>query len=154
MTSETEKIRSNVLKYCVGKGIDIGCGDDLVVPEAVGVDDQRKGRSWVKIVADASKRLPFLDEGFDYIFSSHCLEDIENTEETLREWIRPLKRGGYIILYLPHRDLYHGVNPEHKNEFENQDIEEYLKKLDVEIVESYIHEGTYSFLVVGKRNEN
>jgi predicted SAM-dependent methyltransferase len=152
MGSETAKIRPKVLKYCTGFGADLGCGNDIIVPWAVGVDRRTcEGRSWIKHILDVSKVLPFDTDSLDFVFSSHCLEDIEDTESTLKEWVRVLKSRGYLILYLPHKDLYKGVNPEHKHEFDNDMIERHLKNLDMLIYESYIHKGQYSFVVVGRK---
>jgi SAM-dependent methyltransferase len=43
---------------------------------------------------------------FDFVHSSHTLEHMINPEISLRNWWRVLKRGGYLILYVPHRNLY------------------------------------------------
>lgn len=149
--SETEKIKEKVLLYCQGKGLDIGCRDAKILPDAIGIDQQDyKG---VDHVLDASKPLPFQESAFDYIFSSHCLEDIEDTERTLRQWLQVLKPGGNISLYLPHKDLYRGYNTDHMHEFLPEDITELLVSLGVEIVESYVDGGPdrYSFLVAGRK---
>jgi predicted SAM-dependent methyltransferase len=41
------------------------------------------------------------DELVDYIYSSHCLEHVDNWIETLEYWIKNLKDGGILFLYLP-----------------------------------------------------
>lgn len=149
--SETEKIRDVVLPFCQGRGIDIGCRHDKITPTAIGVDSfDTKG---VDFVIDASKRLPFNDKEMDYVYSSHCLGHIEDTETTLQEWLRVLKVGGHISLYLPHRDLYTVPNPEHLHNFVNSDIEAIFTKLGCQVVKSIVHSGAdrYSFLVVGKK---
>jgi len=46
------------------------------------------------------------DESFDYIYSSHTLEHVIDAGESLKNWWRVLKPGGYLLLYIPHRDLY------------------------------------------------
>lgn len=151
-SSETAKIRNKVIKYCTGSGADLGCGNDIITPWAVGVDQRTTvDRVWIKHVTDVSKELPFKTESLDFVFSSHCLEDISNTENTLKEWIRVIKPGGFLVLYLPHKDLYKGVNPEHKQEFDNIAIETHLKNFNMMIYESYIHKGHYSFVVVGRK---
>jgi len=55
----------------------------------------------------------FKDESLDYVFSSHCLEHIENWRDALSEWVRKLKPGGIIFLYLPHPDcaIWHPGSP-------------------------------------------
>ena len=77
---------------------------------------------------DTCERLPlFADESMDFVFSSHLLEHIENTQAALTEWWRVLKVGGYLVLYLPHAGLYpnigeEGANPDHKHDFVPDDI--------------------------------
>lgn len=43
-----------------------------------------------------------LPEGeFDFIFSSHCLEHLDNPVAALEHWKTRLKPGGVLFLYLP-----------------------------------------------------
>ena len=75
----------------------------------------------------------FADSSFDFVFSSHLLEHIVNTEATLKEWMRVIKNDGYLILYLPHKDFYpnvgqDGANPDHKHDFVPDDIIRFMKK--------------------------
>ncbi len=84
-------------KYCNGKGIDIGFGGDLIMPDAQGWDFEH---------GDATFLNGIKDESFDYVYSSHTLEHVFDVETTLKNWYRVLKPNGYMILYLPHRDLY------------------------------------------------
>ncbi len=44
--------------------------------------------------------------GFDFVFSSHCLEHLENPFEALGNWIRVVKSGGYLVVSVPEEDLY------------------------------------------------
>lgn len=37
----------------------------------------------------------------DYVFSSHCLEHVDNWVITLEYWISVIKKGGILFLYLP-----------------------------------------------------
>lgn len=83
-----------VAKYfCKGDGLDIGCGD-WPLEGATGVD--------VKHGGDAMA-LP--DGEYDYVFSSHCLEHLENPIAALKHWKSSLKAGGVLFLYLPHPDM-------------------------------------------------
>ena len=47
-----------------------------------------------------------LNLNYDFIYSSHTLEHMENVEIALSNWIRLLRKGGNLILYIPDRDLY------------------------------------------------
>lgn len=111
MLLETSKIRSRALPFCAGCGLDIGCKDDKIRPEAMGFDDDPGPE--VNWCGDAA-RLPFPDRCFDYVYSSHCLEDFADTAGVLAEWVRVLRPGGRLVLYVPHPDLYHGVNLDHQ----------------------------------------
>lgn len=84
-------------KYCKGSGLDIGFGGDLVLPEAVGWDFEHGDAQYLKGIAD---------ESYDYVYSSHTLEHVDDAKISLINWFRVLKKGGYLILYIPHRDLY------------------------------------------------
>lgn len=101
--AETSKARPRRLRegffeqYCKGKGLDIGYGGDLILPDARGWDFEHGDAQYLKGVEDNS---------FDYVYSSHTLEHVDNAEITLQNWWRVLKPGGYLILYIPHRDLY------------------------------------------------
>jgi SAM-dependent methyltransferase len=57
----------------------------------------------VDYVRDCSKRLPFSTCTFDIVYSSHVLEHIPwyQVEKVLREWVRILKPGGYLELWVP-----------------------------------------------------
>ena len=151
MGLETSKIRAKVLQYCDGFGIDIGCGNDKIKPDAIGYD--RDYYQPVDVIGDASMPLCFDAEYFDYVYSSHCLEDIPDTKSTLRQWLRVLKPLGCMILYLPHQDLYKGYNLDHKHDFVNADITELLNGLGCDIIVDEIDEGDnrYSMLIVARK---
>ena len=61
------------------------------------------GGRHVDYVADASGPLPFEDNMFDLIYANHVLEHIPwyYTEEVLREWVRVLKPGGCLEVWVP-----------------------------------------------------
>lgn len=84
-------------KYCQGSGLDIGYGGDPVVSNVRGWDFEHGDAQFIRGLDD---------ESFDFVYSSHLLEHLPDTELSLTNWWRVLKPGGYLILYLPHRDLY------------------------------------------------
>ena len=84
-------------KYCNGRGLDIGYGGDLVFHTAQGWDFENGDAQYLK-------SLP--DYGYDYVYSSHTLEHMINPSIALSNWWRVLKKGGYLIIYIPDRDLY------------------------------------------------
>jgi len=105
-------------KYCNGKGIDIGCYDEPLLPD-IDLWDLR-----ISPTMDAKFMNGVKDETYDFVYSSHCLEDIDEPKIALQNWYRILKRGGYLILFLPHRDLFEHAhylpspcNSDHKHYF-------------------------------------
>lgn len=84
-------------KFCTGNGLDIGYGGDLLTDNCVGWDFENGNAQDLKEVNDAQ---------YDFVYSSHTLEHIYEPDVALANWWRVLKPSGFLILYLPHRDLY------------------------------------------------
>jgi SAM-dependent methyltransferase len=103
LLGETSKAKPRRLKegffekYCRGKGLDIGCGIDLLSLNCHGWD-------WEQ--GDAQFLSGMKNEEFDFVYSSHTLEHMVDPAIALENWWRVLKKKGYLILYVPHRDLY------------------------------------------------
>lgn len=98
-------IRRTALKYCVGKGLDIGAAF-WPLPDSTPIDTEQG--------PGTANRIEDIPAGSqDYIFSSHCLEHIAEWESTLDFCISRLKAGGILFLYLPHPTckLWHMSNP-------------------------------------------
>jgi SAM-dependent methyltransferase len=57
----------------------------------------------VDYVLDCTKKLPFKDNCFDQIYASHVLEHVHwnLVENTLIEWVRILKPGGVLEIWVP-----------------------------------------------------
>lgn len=136
-------------KYCKGKGVDIGAGF-WPFPGSVPVDTIR-GKGLTTTLDDIEK------SSLDYIFSSHCLEHIENWQDALANWVAKLKKGGIIFLYLPHPDckIWNKdsifVGDEHKWIPTFELIEKELKNLKLEIVDfDKGPDAMQSFFICGK----
>jgi SAM-dependent methyltransferase len=79
--------------FCKGKGYDIGfCKEEWKLPEAIGIDE---------CLNDGFNASNLPESNVDYIFSSHCLEHVTDWVETLEYWIKTIKPGGTLFLYLP-----------------------------------------------------
>ncbi len=90
--------RENFFKlYCNGKGLDIGYGGNLLCDNCKGFDMEDGDAQFLKKVKDSS---------YDFVYSSHTLEHMNDEEIAIKNWWRVLKPGGYLLLYLPHRDLF------------------------------------------------
>jgi len=150
--SETAKIRRYISQYLKDKDVvlDIGCGDDKVIDKAIGIDIN-KNLNNVDLLLNAEK-LNYEDRTVDVVYSSHCLEHInQDYVIVLKEWLRVLKIGGLLILYLPDIRKYTEHNPEH---FHNFIPEHFMRRIaDAGILEftkliELRENFDYSFLVI------
>lgn len=103
-------------KAFAGRGIDVGCGDDIIdVPDVVGFDMQDGDANTLDEYFDA--------DSFDFLHASQCLEHMRDPRTALKSWIRVVKPGGYLIITIPSWELYEGMiwpsrfNPDHKSTF-------------------------------------
>ena len=104
--SETSKCRARLAPFCTGYGLDLGFGGDPITDQAIRYDMPRPytavGREAVQLGGDASNLHYFRDGVLDYIYSSHLLEDFDDVEAVLKEWLRVLKpAGGRLIIFCP-----------------------------------------------------
>src|SRR5437588_4080679 len=108
--SETSKCRERLGPYCIGYGLDIGFGGDPITDGAIRVDFATPyamtGSYSVQLGGDAGKLVWFADNALDFIYSSHLLEDFEDTKGVLTEWLRVLKPGGRLIIFCPDEQAY------------------------------------------------
>ena len=109
--NEAAKVRYDLVPYMRGLCLDLGCGPCKVFPHFTGVDSGKDTELFgiqmrPNIYADVTKLDRFASGSHDLVFSSHTLEHIEDYKGALREWWRLVKVGGYLALYLPHRDYY------------------------------------------------
>lgn len=82
-------------KYlCIGTGYDIGCAKkEWSLPGSIPIDS---------VFNNGYDAYNLPEENVDYIFSSHCLEHLEDWIYALNYWISKLNIGGCLLLYLPH----------------------------------------------------
>ena len=101
MGNEASKTRdtwsSEFRQILAGKGLDIGAGADPIAPTAQVFDLQH---------GDAGRIDEFLNDSYDYVFSSHCLEHMQNPPDALRRWWSLVRPGGHLILIVPEETLY------------------------------------------------
>lgn len=113
--NESAKTRWRSIVFCRGKGLDLGCGPEKLIDSTncIGVDNNidatlfgRPARFDIK--ADVTDLSMFASGSMDWVFSSHVLEHVPLSKipDTLREWMRVIKPGGNLILYLPDMDQY------------------------------------------------
>ncbi len=171
--SESSKIIWELPQYTRGLGYDIGCGPAKAYAHMIGVDN-RKDTTMFGIqmnpdltVPDATDMSILASEKADFVYSSHLLEHLPDWKAALREWWRLLKVGGYLTLYLPHKEFYpnigkEGANPDHKHDFAPRDIIREMKLIGYwDLVENQDRNGKgcdgrgeYSFLQVFRKAES
>ena len=57
------------------------------------------------IINDAVNISLVKNESYDFVFSSHSLEHIANPLKAINEWIRIIKKDGYIIIIVPENSV-------------------------------------------------
>jgi ADP-heptose:LPS heptosyltransferase/predicted SAM-dependent methyltransferase len=125
--NEAAKIKWELVEYTRGRVLDIGAGMFKAFPHFISVDNCADTRLFghpIKpdvFVPDATDLSLFASDQFDAVFSSHLLEHIPQklVVKCLREWLRVIKAGGHLLLYLPDETLYpkvgeEGANRDHK----------------------------------------
>lgn len=108
-TSKSRKYWGELEKSVLaGRGIDIGCGPDPVLPDC---------RRFDMADGDANQVSRFVQDQFDFVYSSHCLEHMHNPRVTLLDWWKLVKPGGHLFVLVPDEDLYEqGVFPSRFND--------------------------------------
>jgi len=110
-------------KYFRGNGIDIGCGPDSLGNHKQFFPAITSVRPWDKPDGDAMLMKSVVDDSYDFLVSSHCLEHLVDPNIALRNWIRIVKPGGHLIFTIPEEDLYEmgkfpsRFNLDHKHTF-------------------------------------
>lgn len=108
---------SNYLRrYLVGHGVDIGGKPDPLILYREMFPLMEGVRTWDLEDGDAQFMADVADDTFDFVFSSHCLEHLNDPREGLINWFRVLKPGGHLVVTVPDEDLYEqGVWPSTHN---------------------------------------
>lgn len=118
MPREASKTRAlwtpGVLALLQGRGLDVGCGDDPVLPGVEPFDKEQ---------GDANHLSRFVAGTYDYVFASHVLEHMQDPRASLQDWLSVVKPGGHLIVLVPDEDLYEQghfpslFNDDHKHTF-------------------------------------
>jgi len=103
-------------KYFVGHGLDIGGKPDPLSMYQGLFSRCLSVRTWDLEDGDGQFLQGVPNESFDFIHSSHCLEHLVDPVEGLKNWLRVIRQGGYLIITVPDEDLYEqGVFPSNLN---------------------------------------
>jgi ubiquinone/menaquinone biosynthesis C-methylase UbiE len=116
--SKTEKVAQIIReshKTEIKRLLVVGCGSGLEAAilaqqlgaEVFGIDIEDKfdhqALEFAKLQTGDAMNLSFADESFDFVFSYHALEHIENPNKALREIHRVLKTGGGFWVGTPNK---------------------------------------------------
>ena len=133
--------------FCDGFGYDIGCmKKEWSYPGSIAIDLDFDD-PW-----DAN-HLP--DDKMDYIFSSHCLEHVDDWAGTLLYWTEKLCDGGILFLYLPHYDQKYWRpwnNRKHIHAFVPNMIVDFMEENGYTNIFSSQRDLNHSFIVVGEKH--
>lgn len=119
---ETPRYRHLVENYCKGPGLDLGSGGIGVTPWALQVDKIRLPD--IHMVWDLNGRLPFPHSIFNFVYSSHCLEDFKEWKHIVLGWFQLVRRFGHLIIIVPDKERFRQAvangqpdNLDHQHEF-------------------------------------
>lgn len=127
-------------QFCKGIGVDVGPGA-WPFPGALPIDKTHDGGAY---------NIP-LD--LDYIFSSHCLEHLDNPVLALEIWKKSLKSGGVLFLYLPHPDMEYWLPQncrKHLHSWHPEEMVKILKDLGFKNILHSERDLMWSFAIVCK----
>lgn len=99
-------------RYFISDGIDIGAGEDFLGQYSEFFPLMRSCKHWDLRDGNAEILETVEDQAYNFVYSSHCLEHIQNPRNAIKNWLRVLRRGGHLIVIVPDEDMYEqGVFP-------------------------------------------
>ncbi len=168
--------RMNMTGFLRGRVVDLGCGPEPVLLDAVGVNcDAMPGVSLpgggpgagvvrANVDAASGELLRVLGfESVDTVFSSHALEHLPSPILwNLAHWLRFVRPQGSMVLYLPDEKYYRFAadpkvrNPEHLHYLTMDTFEWYaLQVQGAELLHLIpdvdVRHGRYSFLAIFRK---
>jgi len=102
--------------------LDVGCGSNKRHDTGYFVGIDKFSYPGVDIVRDIEKEgMPFCDNCIDFIYTSHCLEHIDNLLFVMDEFWRILKKNGILEIIVPYWNTAQGLgSPDHKRLFHEE----------------------------------
>lgn len=131
---------------CIGDGYDIGCmKKEWSFPGSTPIDLSFN---------DDYHALNLPKQGVDYIFSSHCLEHIDDWVDVMDYWYGTLTDGGTLFLYLPdYSQTYWRPwnNRKHRNMFSPQIVKDYMEDRGYKKIFVSETDLNNSFMIMGEK---
>jgi SAM-dependent methyltransferase len=95
-----------IRRYFVGNGVDIGGKPDPLSLYSEFFPLLKSVKTWDLEDGDAQFMANVPDDSLDFISSSHTLEHLRDPVEGLKNWVRIVRPGGYIVFLVPDEDLF------------------------------------------------
>lgn len=131
--------------FCKGVGVDVGpMKEEWSFPGSYLVDP----------AINEYHALNFPYDNLDYIFSSHCLEHLDNWVSVLDYWTTKLKSSGILFLYIPDYSQEYWKpwnNRKHKNIFTPQILVDYTNDNGYKNIFSSGIDLNNSFMIVAEK---
>lgn len=152
-----------IRKHIVGdKILDLGCGGNKTVPNAIGVDMIANNEfietlvntvSTADINADITKPLPFEEKSVDTIIARHIVEHLMDSVTILRHWRTLLKENGRLIIAVPNNAIHKSIpmNIEHVHGFDPTSMKSLLEVCGFRVIEQLDGGNTISFITIAER---
>uniref|UniRef100_A0A915EB57 Methyltransferase type 11 domain-containing protein n=1 Tax=Ditylenchus dipsaci TaxID=166011 RepID=A0A915EB57_9BILA len=67
-------------------------------------EQQMSGKNARLDVIAMGDNLPFPDESYDFVLSSHVIEHFYDPIKAIKEWFRVIRKDGYIYMIVPHKE--------------------------------------------------
>ncbi len=141
--------------YCAGKAVkklNLGCGKNIL--QGWLNTDLQFGKGILFL--DASKRLPFESETFDYIFTEHMIEHLPYPlgRQMLFECFRVLKKGGHLRVATPDLEFLIRFYQDKDSDFKKQYaawaadafFPEYGKTQEAFVLNNFFHSWGHQFI--------
>jgi predicted SAM-dependent methyltransferase len=127
-------------------GVDVGCGTNRLSPGILSIDAQGDPRySHAMLVHDCHDLNIFNNNVFDFIFSSHCLEDFSDIYIVFENWWQKIKPYGMMILLLPDMNNCNCVFCKGKSRYPKVGEANGNPSHKTNITKKYIHDMLQSF---------
>jgi ubiquinone/menaquinone biosynthesis C-methylase UbiE len=123
-------------------------------------ENSKKLRCTINFIEGDIRDMPFKEDTFDAVISAGIVEHVPETEKTIQELRRVLKRDGYLFIHVPHkistftlikkiRQFLGLWNLGYEKSFTIKEFKGLLKKNNFEILDFYINEfnsGKHKFI--------
>ena len=87
--------------------INVDYTDDMDTVFKQGEEKMCGEKMKVDVVANGDD-LPFDDESYDFVISSHVIEHFFDPIKAIKEWMRVIKKGGYVFIIAPRKKALQG----------------------------------------------